>query len=68
MAAQGLIVATVFLCPVGTLPAACTIETAAEVHMINVHRGTCERDAEMIAAQEWFIDGKEFVLKVTCGS
>jgi hypothetical protein len=65
--AAGLILATVFLCPVGTLPAACTIETAAEVHMVKVSRGACERDAQMIAAREWFVDGKEFVLKVVCG-
>ena len=67
MAAQGLIVATIFLCPVGTPPASCAIETATEVHMVNVSRATCERDAQMIAAQEWFVDGKEFVLKVMCG-
>jgi hypothetical protein len=67
MAAQALILATVFLCPIGTPPSQCTIETAAEVHMVNVHRGTCERDAEMIAAQFWFVYGKEFVLKVKCG-
>ena len=67
MYAQGMILATIFLCPVGTAPAECTIETATEVHMVNVSRGTCERDAQMIAAQQWFVDGKEFVLKVMCG-
>lgn len=67
MAAQGLILATIFLCPIGTIPAACTIETATEVHMVNVRRGACERDAQVIAAEFWFVDGKEFVLKVKCG-
>ena len=28
---KGLILATVFLCPVGTPPAVCTIETAVDV-------------------------------------
>jgi hypothetical protein len=65
MSAQGLIVATVFLCPLGTPPASCTIETATEVHMVNVSRGACERDAQMIAAQFWDVEGK--VLKVMCG-
>jgi hypothetical protein len=61
-----LIPAVVFLCPLGTAPAACGMSTATQVHIVKVSPGSCERDAQAMAAKLWFVDGKEFTMKVVC--